>query len=140
MVEALEAIGGGSVTVLILDACSNNPFASDLEIGKSRGLARGDVVRTVEKSKISKPREYETDDLLIVLAAEPGTVALDGEGENGPYVRALVKAIQQPKTDIRIALGRAREEVQNLTKGAQKSYMYGWLSGGVRTLGITEER
>jgi hypothetical protein len=30
--------------------------------------------------------------------------------------------------------------VQNLTKGAQKSYMYGWLSGGVRTLGITEER
>ena len=143
MVQALGTTGGGSVTLFILDACSNNPFASDLEIGKSRGLARGDVIRTVEKSKISKPREYEVDDLLIALAAEPGTVALDGEGENGPYVRALVKAIQQPKTDIRIALARAREEVQHLTNGVQTSYFYsvqGALRRSLKILDITKQR
>jgi uncharacterized caspase-like protein len=51
-------------------------------------------------------------DTLIAFAAKAGSTAADGEGKNSPYTIALVKHLTRPGLDVRLALGRVRDEVR----------------------------
>jgi hypothetical protein len=85
--DALARMGGrgaGSVNLVILDACRNNPFASTRSTG-SRGLAR-----------VSAP-----ESTLILYAAKPGQTASDNpSGRNGLFTEHLRKAIRRPDMDV----------------------------------------
>ena len=63
---------------IILDACRNNPIETSTRT-LSRGLAR---MKTTMGS-------------LIAYSTAPGSVALDGTGENSPYTLALVEAMKK---------------------------------------------
>lgn len=87
-------------TVVLLDACRDNPLTSDIplgvrEAGLGRGLAR---VRAAGGS-------------YIAFATAPGNVALDGAGENSPFTTALLKFIDTPNIDIRLMMADVREHV-----------------------------
>jgi hypothetical protein len=105
--------------VVILDACRDNPFASGMKrtvanrsIG--RGLGRVDVL---------------TADTLVAFAARAGSTASDGSGPNSPYTTALLQHLVTPGLDVRLALGRVRDQVLSSTGGRQEPFVYGSLGG-----------
>jgi hypothetical protein len=96
----------GGASIMVLDACRNNPFAAD-GAGTVADLGDGLARMTVR------------DDNLIAYATGPGDVALDGAGDHSPYTAALARAIRQPGVDVHTVFERVREEVETATDGFQ---------------------
>src|SRR2546430_5304967 len=91
--------------LVILDACRDNPFVRSMKrTVSSRSIGRG----------LAEVRVL-TSDTLIAFAAKAGSTAADGEGSNSPYTLALVKHLTSPGIDLRLALGRVRDEVLKTT-------------------------
>jgi hypothetical protein len=105
--------------LVILDACRDNPFVRSMR-------------RTVAGRSIGRgfaPVEVTTSDTLIAFAAKAGSTAADGEGTNSPYTTALVKHLTTAGLDLRLALGRVRDEVLKTTGNKQEPFVYGSLGG-----------
>lgn len=62
-----------NLSVVILDACRDNPYPKDSK-GGSRGLARIDA----------------PSDMIISYATKPGDTAADGDRQHSPYTEALL--------------------------------------------------
>ena len=96
-------------SILILDACRENPFTNTL--GTSAGLASG-----VVQASATRPNAAGT---IIAFSAAPGAVASDGVDGNSPYTTALLQWIDQPGIELGTMLRRVRRTVLDLTNGAQ---------------------
>jgi hypothetical protein len=105
--------------LIILDACRDNPFAAKLRSAGNRATARGGLAKIEEVSA----------DTLVAYAAKAGSISYDGDGINSPYATALIKHLAEPGLDIRIALGRVRDDVVAMTGGRQEPFIYGSLGG-----------
>jgi uncharacterized caspase-like protein len=110
--------------LIILDACRDNPFMRKMQRtialrGVSGGLA---------------PVEPTTGNTLIAYAAKAGSTSYDGAGPNSPFTTALIKHIAEPGLDIRIALGRVRDDVIKSTGNRQEPFIYGSLGGSTIAL------
>ncbi len=106
--------------LIILDACRDNPFL--------RAQGRLPQTRSVASRLIGvSPTSGNT---LIAYAAKAGSLSYDGTGPNSPFTAALVKYIAQPGLDIRIALGKVRDDVMASTGNRQEPFVYGSLGGG----------
>jgi hypothetical protein len=105
--------------LILLDACRDNPFPAKL---------RSAAVRATVKGGLSKIDDVSAD-TLVAYAAKAGSVSFDGDGANSPYATALLKHLVEPGLDIRIALGRVRDEVLRMTGGRQEPFIYGSLGG-----------
>ncbi|MEP2029782.1 MAG: caspase family protein [Paracoccaceae bacterium] len=95
-------------SIVLLDACRDNPLTSDIPIGEQqngfgRGLAR---VRADGGS-------------YIAFATAPGNVAYDGEGRNSPFTAALLQHISTPNIDIRLMMADVRRDVFETTEQRQ---------------------
>jgi hypothetical protein len=106
--------------LILLDACRDNPFVTKLQ--------RSVGVRAAAKGGLGKIDDVSAD-TLVAYAAKAGSVSYDGDGANSPFATALLKHIAEPGIDIRIALGRVRDEVLKLTAGRQEPFIYGSLGG-----------
>lgn len=126
----LKALDGTTrLRLVILDACRDNPFVPKMTRSTgtrsiSRGLAQIEPVNA---------------DTLIAFAAKAGTVAQDGAGSNSPYSLAIAKHITTHNLDIRIALGRIRDDVLKATNRAQEPFLYGSLGGDIISLGSSKK-
>jgi len=85
-----------SLNLMILDACRNNPFARAFR-SSAQGLAQMDA----------------PSGTLVAFATAPGSVASDGEGENGLYTKHLLANMTRPGLpieqlfkEVRIGVGR----------------------------------
>ena len=105
--------------LVILDACRDNPFG--------RKMQRTVAVRAVSTG-LGRIEPMSTD-TLVAYAAKAGSVSYDGTGPNSPFTTALLKYIAEPGIDIRIALGRVRDEVLKITGRQQEPFVYGSLGG-----------
>lgn len=110
--------------LVILDSCRENPFVKTMRRSAStravtRGLAR------VEPS---------TSDTLIAFAAKAGSLASDGSGANSPFTTALLQHMAMPGVDVRITLGKVRDQVIKSTAHKQEPFVYGSLGGGTVSL------
>jgi Caspase domain len=105
--------------LIILDACRANPFVRSMK----RTVASRSIGRGLAEVRVL------TSDTLIAFAAKAGSTASDGKGTNSPYTTALVKHITTPGLDLRLALGRVRDEVLNNTANRQEPNYYGSLGG-----------
>jgi hypothetical protein len=65
----------------------------------------------------------------VAYAAKAGSKSYDGDGPNSPYATALLRHLAEPGVDIRIALGRVRDDVLAMTGGRQEPFIYGSLGG-----------
>jgi hypothetical protein len=106
--------------LILLDACRDNPFPAKI---RSAGITRATVSGGLAKI------EDVSADTLVAFAAKAGSTSYDGDGVNSPYATALLKHLGEPGLDIRIALGRVRDEVLNMTRGRQEPFIYGSLGG-----------
>ena len=107
--------------LVILDACRENPFAKSMKrtvAGRSVGRGLGRI-------------DPSTGDALIAFATKPNAIAEDGKGPNSPFTAALVKHLLTPGLDLRIALGRVRDEVRANTVSSQEPYVTGSLGGSI---------
>src|SRR5262245_12249623 len=116
--------------LVILDACRENPYAGRMNNkSASRSLNRG--LARIEPENNS----------LVAYAAKSGQIALDGGvGEHSPFAAALMRHIAVPGLDIRIALGRVRDEVLKNTAYKQEPFVYGSLGGDALALVPTPSR
>jgi len=105
--------------LVILDACRDSPFVRTMKrTFTGRAIGRG----------LAKVEDL-TSDTLIAFAAKAGSTAADGDGANSPYTSALVKHLAAPGLDLRLALGRVRDEVLKTTSNKQEPFVYGSLGG-----------
>jgi len=100
--EVLATVGGlgASLSLVVLDACRDNPFA-DESAGKGLAPMSGGV------------------GTLVAYATDPGNVAADGLGENSPFTEALLYHVETPGIDVRIMFGRVRQDVVRNSSGLQ---------------------
>jgi len=110
--------------LVILDACRDNPFARTMQ----RQIASRAVTHGLAKV------EPMGTDTLVAYAAKAGSTAEDGAGRNSPFTQALVNNLTTPGLDIRIALGRVRDEVLKRTNNRQEPFVYGSLGGATVSL------
>ncbi|MCC6006103.1 MAG: caspase family protein [Rhodobacteraceae bacterium] len=107
--DVLAAIRGqgARVSLLILDACRNNPFPREgtRSLGGSRGLAR-----------VAAP-----EGTFILFSAGVGQTALDRLSDNDPdpnsvFTRALLPLLEQPGLSVRDLAVEVRGEVRSLAR------------------------
>lgn len=98
---------GASASILIMDACRNNPLPAATR-SLTRGLARQGSTAT---------------GTFISFSTSPGAVALDGEGRNSPYTKNLVAAITTPGLNLEEAFKRTLKAVHEETKGVQTPWI-----------------
>ncbi len=105
--------------LLFLDACRDNPLARKLRIssrstGSVRGLARDDS---------------SSEGTFIAFATQPNNVALDGDGRNSPFTRALLANIGRPGVEISTLMTDVRRQVFEETKEQQIPWINSSLLG-----------
>jgi hypothetical protein len=105
--------------LILLDACRDNPFPKKLRSAGIRAVVQGGLAKIEDVSA----------DTLVAYAAKAGSTSYDGDGANSPYATALIKHLTEPGLDVRIALGRVRDEVLNMTGNRQEPFIYGSLGG-----------
>jgi hypothetical protein len=110
--------------LVILDACRDNPFVKSM----ARTMASRSVGRGLARV------EPTMSDTLIAFAAKAGSTAADGDKIHSPFTSALLKYLVTPGLDIRLALGRVRDDVMNETSKKQEPFVYGSLGGAIITL------
>lgn len=93
---------GARVTLVVLDACRNNPFAA------TRSTSGGLAAMGTGKGT------------LIAFATAPGKTADDNPtGNNGLFTTHFITALQQPGLTIDQVFNRVRERVYNASGGKQ---------------------
>jgi hypothetical protein len=111
LLDNMEEAKAG-VSLVLLDACRDNPFARRFR-GASRGLAKVEAASGT----------------LIHYATKPGSVAADGDGQNGTYTEALLAQIGEPGVPVEQMLKRVTNRVVAKTKGKQEPWIEGSLRG-----------
>lgn len=100
------------LNLVFLDACRDNPFARSFR-SSGGGLA-----------KLEAP-----SGTLISFATRPGSVAADGEGNNGLYTENLLKVMAMPNVPIEQALKQVVSNVKRSSNGKQEPWMEGSIEG-----------
>jgi uncharacterized caspase-like protein len=102
--------------LVILDACRDNPFTAAMKrTSATRSIGRGLALIEPEGGT------------LVAYAAKAGQVAQDGDGENSPFVTALVKRIETPGIEIGKLFRLVRDDVLSATGRQQEPFVYGSL-------------
>lgn len=112
MDQLLDKLTPARLSMVILDACRNNPFERSIR-GGGQGLAQ-----------INAPTGT-----LIAYATAPGRVAADGEGRNGRYTEELLAAIDIPGIKVEDVFKRVRAHVVRKSNDAQTPWESSSLTG-----------
>lgn len=100
------------LSIFVLDSCRDNPFGS---------LATKRTGETAAPLVIGKgmAQTQSAAGMLIAYATQPGRLAYDGDGKHSPFTTSLLRYLGEPGLEIRLMLGRVREDVVANTGGAQ---------------------
>lgn len=107
------AYAGNDLNIVILDACRNNPYPKSFR-SAARGLARMETMGS---------------GMLIAYATSPGSVAFDGDEDNGIYTKHLLKAMNTPGLSIEQIFKAVRQNVIQDTAKAQTPWEESSLTG-----------
>lgn len=108
VMELMQQQAGTSI--LILDACRNNPFARALTAkSTTRAVQAAEGLAQIDNAKGT----------FIAFSTAPGAVAMDGEGRNSPFAAALLKHMGQPGQSINDLMIAVRRDVVETTKDFQ---------------------
>jgi len=111
------ASSASKLSLVILDACRDNPFLAQMTRGTStRNFTRGLASYTPQGNS------------LLAYAARDGAVALDGNGRNSPFAKAILTTIHEPGLEISRFFRLVRDKVLTATGGFQEPFVYGSLS------------
>lgn len=89
-----SATRGAATSIILLDACRENPFQPGGSIGLSPSLARG--LSPIGAAPSDDEAPAQNPNTVIVYAAAPNSLALDGEGDLSPFAAALTEHLPTP--------------------------------------------
>lgn len=101
-----------ALTLVMLDACRNNPFGTTVRATGS-GLAPVNAASGT----------------LLSYATRPGSVAVDGTGEHGLYTTHLLRHMDTPDLPIELVFKRVASDVKRASRGAQEPWTEGNIDG-----------
>ena len=105
--------GGNATSIVLLDACRDNPYERRWRGTGTHGLA-----------SIYAPRGT-----IIAYATSPGQIALDGNGQNGAFTAALLQHISTQNVSIEDLFKRVRNTLNANTLAKQTSWEHTSLMG-----------
>lgn len=99
-----------NLRILVLDACRDNPFASELRrsLGTSRAVPLQRGLAKLDNAQ----------GMIVAYATQAGQTAEDGDGRNSPYTAAFLENIQAPE-EIGTIFRRVSSDVYESTKHSQ---------------------
>jgi formylglycine-generating enzyme required for sulfatase activity len=109
-------------SIVLLDACRDNPLARNL--ARRLGTRSANIGRGLSRIEAGIGT-------LIGFSTQPGNYALDGDGRNSPYTRALLDEIEQPGREMLATLAAVRGRVVKVTNGKQVPWEHTSLLGPV---------
>lgn len=112
------------VSILLIDACRDDPFGESAGEGRSARPVAG-VVKAAVKPGLG--RVGQAENAIFAFAAAPGATALDGADGHSPFAAALAKHLGVNGLEIRSALTLVQQEVYAETGGRQLPYVEGAL-------------
>ena len=106
-------------SIVILDACRNNPFARSLaRKATTRSAAVGEGLAQFDSGRGS----------FIAFSTSPGAVAMDGSGRNSPFAAALLKHMDKAGQSINDLMISVRQDVIKETRDFQRPWEQGSLT------------
>ncbi|MBK9080972.1 MAG: caspase family protein [Rhizobiales bacterium] len=110
----LRAMQGDAwASVVVLDACRDNPFARSLA-RSLKGATRGG-----ESAFQGLAEMCAQNGSFVIYATDPGNVALDGNGRNSPFTSAFLKNAPKPGIDLSRMMISIRYDVMRATGDKQ---------------------
>lgn len=112
---------GRAASIVVLDACRNNPFAE-----RSPAYARAlnpAVVGSTEVPAGLSQIEQLPGNTLVAFATAPGKVALDGQGRHSPYAEALAEVIRDEGLEVTAVFQEATLRVKRSTGFRQEPWV-----------------
>ncbi|MCB1514534.1 MAG: caspase family protein [Hyphomicrobiaceae bacterium] len=110
VLRQMEIDRDGKTTIVILDACRDNPLARNL--ARSMGTRSSAIGRGLAPAATGLGT-------FIAYATQPGNVAQDGTGRNSPFTTALMKHMHNKGNNLNATMIAVRNEVVALTNGQQ---------------------
>jgi hypothetical protein len=104
---------GARLTLVILDACRDNPYQAGRGRSAARGLAAMDPARGS----------------AIIFGAASGQQAEDGDGANGMFTTQLVATLREPGLSLAEVSEVVIERVDKASKGQQQPAYYSQVVG-----------
>jgi peptidoglycan hydrolase-like protein with peptidoglycan-binding domain len=131
------------IKMLLLDACRDNPFKTQLTRGMSasRALTMPDGLAAVDLSD-------DVGGTFIAFATDPGSYASDGHGTaHAPFTQALLDNMSRPGMELHAMMIDVRAQVWQQTDETQRPWSNSSLTGkfyfnrgepGTKLVGTTE--
>ena len=133
--------------IVIVDACRDNPLdpivqvqfvkkaartlgVVEFEAKQTKGIAIG--LAPIDSSTISGSSVGFDGETLLMFSAQPGRVALDGEGLHSPFANALVTQLGKSGLNVIDTFLEVSREVTETTDGFQRPEMRtSWSNRGI---------
>jgi hypothetical protein len=115
-----DASRAGRLAVVIVDACRDNPFETD--IAQALGPQRSTAVGRGLGAPTVPPRT------LVAYATSASRTAEDGSGRNSPFTAALLRHLAEPD-EIRFVFGKVADAVWDASQGRQRPEIWASLGG-----------
>jgi uncharacterized caspase-like protein len=110
ILRQMESGREGKVSIVMLDACRDNPLA--------RNLARSMGVRSEAFPRGLAPVQSGAG-MFIAFSTQPGNVAYDGQGRNSPFAAALLRHLRTTAKGLNALMIEVRKDVMAATRGRQ---------------------
>lgn len=120
VMRQMEIDREGKTSIVILDACRDNPLARNL--ARSMGTRSTAIGRGLAATATGLGT-------FIAYATQPGNVALDGKGRNSPFTAALTKHMMKKGRNLNATMIAVRNEVVAATDGQQVPWDHSALTG-----------
>lgn len=100
--------------LVFLDSCRNNPFpGSSFFVGPEKQMITAGVGLAPQESALGS---------LVAFSTQPGSVAIDGTGDNSPFTQSMLGHSFKLGVDVKTALGKVVEDVLQATEQKQKPW------------------
>lgn len=120
ILKQMELERDGKTSIVLLDACRDNPLARNLaRTMGTRSAAVGQGLAQVQAGVGT----------FVAYSTQPGNVALDGQGRNSPFTSALTKALTKPDRTLTSIMIDVRKDVLASTNGRQVPWDHSALTG-----------
>ena len=121
ILRQMESGRNGKVSIVMLDACRDNPLARNLARSvRSDAFPRG--LAAVQSGA----------GMFVAFSTQPGNVAYDGQGRNSPFAAALLRNIRTGSRGLNALMIDVRKDVMAATGGRQVPWEHSALTEDFR--------
>ncbi len=112
-------------SLVIVDACRDDPFVEAREVARSRGLGAGQAKVGPGRLHTGLAATMPAPNTVVFHSTQSGQAALDGDGVDSPFVRALLSTLGTPGQPLETVVRETTTRVSSQTQGQQVPAMYG---------------